>query len=349
MSLTAELLPIVLACLAAAIVGGVVVAAYASRKLSNSKLSDDLRHHEAQLTHAIRDGFQHNVDSVVNAIVGSSSGIAGSIGDMRQHLGEISGVSAKVDELHSIISNPGVRGAFGERQLQDIVRNMLPGTMYEFQCELPNGRIVDCLIRPHPPAGNIAIDAKFPLANYPGNAPSAEIPDIEMKRKAFARDVKRHISDIAERYIMSGATGQYALMFVPSEAVFFEIHEFHHDVVQYSQDQKVYIVSPTTMMATVMAIRGVMQDARVNEGAQRIRLELTRLTKHVRDLVETLNLAHKHLRNADSNLCAANAAAQNIDAKLSGLHDLGESGGRAPERRQGGTVEANDESEPDRS
>ncbi len=316
-----------------AIVAGLVAGYFVSKRSSSVKLAGELQQHEKQISNLIQDGFQRNVDSVVTALLKSSSTITTSLGDMRQHLGEISSMSDKVDVLHKIISNPSARGAFGEQQLQDIVKDMLPVSMYEFQCELSNGRRVDCLITPPPPSGSIPIDAKFPLANFPGAIAQEELPNIDRWRRTFARDVKKHLEDIANRYIHTGETSEYAMMFVPSEAVFSEIYEYHQDIVQLSQEKRVYIVSPTTMMATVMAIRGVIKDAAVNEKANLIHSELIKLTKQIGDLVDSLTLTQKHIRNADNSLSGAVTSARKLGDNLDYIQDLDFDGEELPDTR----------------
>ena len=150
-----------------------------------------------------------------------------------------------------MLSNKQARGAFGEVQLEDQVRSALPPSAFRFQAKLGNGRLADCLLTLPNPPGAIAIDAKFPLESYYALRAATDEDARATARKAFGNDVLKHVKDIAERYIIPGETADSALMFLPSEAVYAELHAELPDVVQKSHKVRVYIVSPTTLMATL--------------------------------------------------------------------------------------------------
>jgi len=189
----------------------------------------------------------------------------------QQNLTEL---STQVVGLQDILANKQARGAFGEIQLRDLVEATLPPSAYAFQATLGNGRRADCLLQLPNPPGAIAIDSKFPLESYEtlrkaGSDEALLVP----ARRAFAADVRRHVQDIAQRYIIPGETAESALMFLPSEAVYAELHANYREVVEASYKARVWIVSPTTLMATLNTVRAVLKDVRMREQAAIIQTE----------------------------------------------------------------------------
>ncbi|MEE8334565.1 MAG: DNA recombination protein RmuC, partial [Alphaproteobacteria bacterium] len=200
-------------------------------------------------------------------------------------------------------SNKQARGAFGEVQLQDIVTSALPPSAYGFQETLGNGKRADCLIRLPNPPGDIVIDAKFPLESYRALIAAKDDAARTAARRRFATDVNKHVTDIAERYIVPGETAESALMFLPSEAVYAELHTSFGEVIERSHRARVWIVSPTTLMATLNTVRAVLKDARMREQAGLIQNEvmtmltdLTRLDDRVGKLESHFSMAEKDLR-----------------------------------------------------
>src|SRR3546814_921265 len=181
----------------------------------------------------------------------------------QQNLSEL---STQVVGLQDVLANKQARGAFGEIQLRDLVEAALPPSAYAFQATLGNGRRADCLLQLPNPPGAIAIDSKFPLESYEAlrNAGSDEAL-IAAARRAFVTDLRRHVLDIAQRYIIPGETAESALLFLPSEAVYAELHANCRGVVEESYKARVWIVSPTTLMATLNTVRAVLQDVRSEE------------------------------------------------------------------------------------
>ena len=214
----------------------------------------------------------------------------------------ITKLSGDVLSLQDILSNKQTRGAFGEIQLNDIVSKALPSDAYSFQTTLSNGRRADCLIRLPNPPGPIVIDSKFPLEPYEAlrNAETAE------QRAQAARLLKgalrKHIRDIAEKYILEGETADGALMFLPSEAVYAELHANFSDVVREGFSLKVWIVSPTTCMATLNTMRAILKDARMREQAGAIRQELGLLHKDVERLGDRVMNLDRHFTQAQRDI-----------------------------------------------
>lgn len=215
-------------------------------------------------------------------------------------------LSSQVVSLNEVLSNKQARGTFGETQLENLVSNVLPAAAYQMQASLSNGKRVDCLlILPQPP-GPIAIDAKFPLESYRAlQAASDPVQKIAAER-AFRNDVIKHIQDIADKYLIPGETAESALMFLPSEAVYAELHANFADVVDKSHRLRVYIVSPTTMMATLNTIRAVLKDVRMREQAHLIQREVGALMEDVDRLSKRVGKLRRH-----------------FDQTLGDIHDIG--------------------------
>lgn len=180
---------------------------------------------------------------------------------------EITGLSREVVGLQDILSNKQARGAFGEIQLNDLVSQVLPPQAYGFQVQLGNGKRADCVLDLPNPPGRIVIDSKFPLESYRALHDAPDEAARTAASRAFTADVRKHIKDIAERYIIPGETADQALMFLPSEAVYAELHGNFAAVVEESFKARVFIVSPTTLWATLNTIRAILKDARMQEAA----------------------------------------------------------------------------------
>ena len=231
------------------------------------------------------------------------------IGEIRERLAvmdaaqkNLTELSQKVVGLQDILSNKQARGAFGEVQLRDIVESMLPPSAFDFQVTLSNGKRADCVIRLPNPPGPIAVDAKFPLESYKALHAAENEPQRVAASRAFSKDVTKHINDIAEKYILPGETAESALMFLPSEAVFAELHANFPNVLEQSYRARVYIVSPTTMMATLNTVRAVLLDVRMREQAGVIQVEVQKMLKDVHRLDDRVGKLQKHFNAVTSDI-----------------------------------------------
>ena len=211
-------------------------------------------------------------------------------------------LSGNVLGLQEILSNKQARGAFGEIQLFDIIKKSLPPDSFETQPVLSNNKRADFLIKMPNPPGPIVIDSKFPLEAY--NLLTKSITDREKKdaEKSFKINVRNHIKDIAEKYIIPGETADGALMFLPSEAIYAELHANFTDLISESFSLKVWVVSPTTCMATLNTVRAILKDARLKEHAERIRIELEHIQKDAQRLEVRATNLNKHFNLASKDL-----------------------------------------------
>jgi len=207
---------------------------------------------------------------------------------------KIETLTGSVVSLQELLGDKRSRGAFGEVQLEALVRNVLPPAGFEMQYTLASGARVDCVLRLPAPTGLVCVDSKFPLENYrlmiEGKAPEAQ--------KAFRADVRRHVDAIASKYIVEGETSDGAVMFVPAEAVFAEIHAYHPEVVDYANARRVWIVSPTTLMAVLNTARAVLKDVETRKQIHVIKDALGRLGQDFRRFEERMRRLADHIRQA---------------------------------------------------
>jgi DNA recombination protein RmuC len=206
-------------------------------------------------------------------------------------------LSGQVVGLQNILSNKQARGAFGEIQLKDLVSEVLAPGSYEFQAKVGSGR-ADCLLKLPLPPGPIAIDAKFPLESYRLlRAAETEVERVAASR-AFDQALRKHVKDIRERYIVAGETAESALMFLPSEAVYAELYANFPAVVEESFRARVWIVSPTTMMALLNTVRAVLRDVEMRKEAGLIKIEVDRMLEDVQRLAERAANLGRHFDQA---------------------------------------------------
>ena len=212
---------------------------------------------------------------------------------------KIENLTGSVVSLQELLGDKKSRGAFGEVQLEALVRNVLPPAAFEFQYTLANGTRADCVLRLPPPTGMVAVDSKFPLENYHRMFDrEADAAERALAQKQFKADVRRHVDDIAKKYIIAGETSDGAVMFLPAEAVFAEIHAYNQDVVEYANAKRVWIVSPTTLMAVLNTARAVLKDVETRKQIHVIKEELGKLGMDFRRFDERMKKLADHIRQA---------------------------------------------------
>ncbi|RKK02857.1 DNA recombination protein RmuC [Pseudoroseomonas wenyumeiae] len=212
-------------------------------------------------------------------------------------------LGTQVGTLASILGNKQSRGAFGEMQLRQLIEDRLPPEGFSWQHVLSNGTRCDCLIRlPHPP-GPVVVDSKFPLEAWQALRDAGE--DVGARTAAarqFSADMRRHVDDISKKYLIAGETAEAAILFVPSEAVFAELHTGFAAVVDEAQRRRVYVASPTTLWAMLSAMRALMQDVRMRAQAGRIQEEVGRLVEDVSRLNARVGGLKRHFDQAQDDI-----------------------------------------------
>lgn len=276
---------------------------------SQAAMAERLQAQERALSKAVEERLAELAKRLDEGMQAASHRQATSLHELRERLvvidsaqKTITELSAQVVSLQDVLSNKQARGAFGELQLSDLVKNVLPPSAYEFQAAIGEGRRVDCLLKLPNPPGAIAVDAKFPLESWHLLRQAKTDAERVAAGRAFGTAILKHVRDIAEKYIVPGETAESALMFLPSEAVYAELHASFPDVVEKSYRAKVWIVSPTTLMATLNTIRAVLKDARMREQAGVIQKEVALLLGDIVRLDDRVAALGKHFDQANEDI-----------------------------------------------
>jgi DNA recombination protein RmuC len=229
----------------------------------------------------------------------------------------ITELSANVVSLQEVLTDKRSRGAFGEAQMMILVRNSLPESCFAEQFSLGSGARVDCMLFLPQPTGNVPVDAKFPLDTYKQMV-KTELPAIErqLAERQFRVDIRKHINDIADKYIVPGETADGAIMFLPAEAVFAEIHAYHQELVELAQHRHVWLASPTTLMAILTTASAVMKDAATREQVHLIQEHLKILGKDFERFSERMTKLAIHIRQANKDVDDIHISAKKISSRF---------------------------------
>jgi DNA recombination protein RmuC len=229
----------------------------------------------------------------------------------------ITDLAAQVTSLREVLANKQARGAFGQGRMEAIVRDGLPKGSYEFQLTLSNGRRPDCAIFLPADARPLIIDAKFPLEAVSALRDARSDEARKHAAQRLRQDVMKHVTDIAERYLIPGETQDIALMFVPSESVYAELHDGFDDLIQKAYRAQVVLVSPSLLMLAIQVTQQIMKDARMREAAHEIRTEVSHLTADLGRLRERVLNLQKHFGQASEDIAQILISADKV-AKRSG-------------------------------
>lgn len=257
------------------------------------KTDERLKEISGQVEKKLGEGFDKTTETFANVLKRLTL-----IDEAQKKITELSG---NVVSLQEVLADKRSRGAFGEVQLSALVGNVMPASSYSLQYVLSNNTRVDCILFLPEPSGNIAVDSKFPLENYQ-KMTAFDVLDADRvtAERQFKADIKKHIKDIAEKYIIPGETAEGAVMFIPAESVFAEIHAHHPDLVEESQKKRVWMVSPTTLMAVLTTARAVIKDDAtrkqvhlIQEHLSKLSVEFNRFGKRMENLSKHIGQAHK--------------------------------------------------------
>jgi DNA recombination protein RmuC len=226
---------------------------------------------------------------------------------------KIDGLTVNMVSLQELLGDKRSRGAYGEVQLEGLVRNVLPAGSYSMQHSFDNGTRVDCALFLPQPTGTVAVDSKFPLENYHKMFDSS-LTETEQKlaEKQFKADIKKHVDDIASKYIIPNVTSDGAVMFIPAEAVFAEIHAYHPEVIDYAMVKRVWLVSPTTLMAVLNTARAVLKDVEMRKQVHIIKDELGKLSKDFERFDVRMKKLADNIRQAHENAQDVHVSSQKI-------------------------------------
>lgn len=224
----------------------------------------------------------------------------------------IGDLSSDIISLQDILSDKQARGVFGEVQLSTIVKNIIPAGHYKFQHTLSNGKRADCVIELPEPTGKLVIDAKFPLEAFRNLQNPSQAANQLILQKQFKRDIKKHINDIAEKYIIPEQTTDCAIMFIPAESVFSEIHANYPELVEESYNKRVWLASPTTMMAILNTSNAVIKDIARQKEIKLIQQHLGVLSQDFERFQNRITALAKHIKQANDDVESVNISARKI-------------------------------------
>lgn len=214
----------------------------------------------------------------------------------------ITELSGQMVSLQDILSNKQSRGQFGQGQMEAIIRDLLPKNSYSFQHTLSNNTRPDCIINLPNTDTVMVIDAKFPLEAFRAFSECESDADRKLASTSIRTDVSKHIKDIAEKYLIPGETQEPAIMFVPSESLFIEIHEHFDDLIQKAYRSKVFIVSPHMLMLSIQTLLNLFKDAQMREHAGLIQNEVNKMMEDVHRLHDRILDLQKHFALANSDI-----------------------------------------------
>ena len=244
--------------------------------------------------------------------------LAERLGALSQNAIELKNISSDIANFKNILmGNKQARGTFGERQLEDIVADIMPPETYAFQCVLDTGVRPDCIIRlPYPP-GDMIIDSKFPLESYNRMAGGDD-----GAKKQFELDVRKHIDAIAEKYIIAGTTAESAMMFIASESIFETLHREFPATIEYAARRKVFIVSPSTLWATLNTIRAVLADIKIKRVAGKIKKELELLLTDLSRLADRADNVQRHFAQTQKDIDDLQTSVSKIAPRAEKIREL---------------------------
>ncbi len=296
---------------------------------AQTALGERLHQQELRVTKELNTRLDAIQQRMGNSLQQSTKQTLETMGKVEKRLAVIDEAQKRMEHLgndmatlNQILSNKQSRGAYGEIQLNDIVSDIMAPDDYAFQAPLGNGRQVDCLLKLPNPPGSIGVDSKFPLDGFQRLRASENREDRDKAARQFRQDVLKHIRDIADRYIVLGETADQAIMFIPSEAVYAEIHASFGDVIQESFRLRVFLASPTTLMALLNTIRSVLKDARMREQAGLIQQELMKMMKDVDRLGERVDKLQRNFETAYNTVREVRTSTDKITTKVGRIAEL---------------------------
>ena len=239
---------------------------------------------------------------------------------------KIDALNGEIVSLQSVLTDKKTRGTFGEVNLEYILNNAFGSKssgIYETQHKFSNGAIVDALLYAPAPLGTIGIDSKYPLENYQKMTDKNRTKEQrEYYEKLFVQDVKKHINDIAEKYIIPGETSDEAIMFLPAEAIFAEINAYHPELLNYAYSKKVWIVGPTTLISTLSIISMVLKNMERDKYAQVIHEELNKLSIEFTRYKDRWDKLSRSVKSVNQSIDELNTTSEKIQKRFASINSV---------------------------
>ncbi len=282
-------------------------------------LTEEIRQQLSQMTHQVHHRLMEGFEKTSSTFTDIVKRLA--IIDEAQK--KITELSSHVVGLQDILSDKKSRGAFGEVQLESLISNMMPSTHYQMQYTLSNQKRADCILFLPDPTGHLVVDAKFPLENYQ-RLMSTDPSTAERKtlQQQFRQDLQKHIKDISEKYIIPHETADSAVMFIPAEAIFAEIHAHYPEIIALSQRMRVWLVSPSTLMAVLTTARAVLKDDATKKQVHVIQKHLQALADDFQRFEKRMDNLSKHIEKAHQDVNEVNISAKKITQRFQRIESV---------------------------
>ena len=274
-------------------------------------IADQMSQSEGRLGTRLEQSLRDQNDRTTKSLTGMAEKLV-VITEASNH---ISKLTSQVSQLQNILSNKQARGSFGEVQLENLVRDALPDSAYEFQVTLSNGRRTDCFLKLPNPPGSIAIDSKFPLESYRRLVNATDDSKRDIARRQLDADVKKHINDIAKKYIIPGETAESAILFLPSESVYAEINIQLPKLVEASRRAHVYMAGPDNLMLLLHTVRAILRDACMHEAAGLIQVQVDLMMQDVRRLEDRVGKLATHFNQAERDIADIQTSTRKITSR----------------------------------
>lgn len=286
----------------------------ASVESTNKTLNEALRDTQKNITSTLQTNTK-----ALNARLDNAARV---IGAVQKNIGEMSEIGRSMKDLQEFLRSPKLRGNIGEQVLKELLSQMLPKQSFHLQYGFKSGVMVDAAIKTA--AGIIPVDAKFPMENYQKMAKAESEAEKKVLQKEFVRDIKKHIEDISKKYILTDeGTIDYALMYIPSEAVYYEVINTEGDLVDYAHRMRVLPVSPTTFYAYLRAILMSFEGQKIEKRAQEILQAIRAVQKDYTKVDENLGVLGKHISNSYNMMAQVVTSFSQLGQKITATQSLG--------------------------
>lgn len=245
------------------------------------------------------------------------------ISNVQRELGSMSEIGRGMKDLQDFLKSPKLRGNIGEEVLKDLLQQMLPSDHYVLQHTFKTGDRVDAILKVND--GILCVDSKFPMENFSAMMQSETNEEREISRKEFNRNVKKHIDDISKKYILPGeGTLDFALMYIPSEAIYYEVVVNTEDLGKYAWNKRVLPVSPNVFFSYLKAIKIGLEGKKIESRAKEILIALRTIKEDSTKFNESLRVMNKHLNNAKNSAEEVTKNYEKIDNRIGSLNQIGE-------------------------
>mgnify|MGYP003571733030 CR=1 FL=1 len=268
------------------------------------KVEHNLQNINEKVEKRLTKGFE-NIDKTFKDII---VGIA-RIGEAQKKIETLSG---DVNSLQNVLTDKKSRGIFGEVQLNSILKSIFgeKKDMYDLQYSFSSGVIVDAVVKAPEPLGLIGIDSKFPMENY------TRMMEDKKFTSEFRQNIKKHVNDISQKYIIQGTTADMAILFLPAEAIFAEINAYHEELIEYARKKGVWIASPTTIMALLTTITAIVRDIKTQEQAKKIQEELMKLSTNFKLYKKRWDNLSKHIETVNKDVKEITTSTNKISSEF---------------------------------